>query len=287
MSSSSVSPSSLPRLACPPCLPSQPALPAQPAPAAMIALTREVSPSIARCELTHLVREPIDIDRARAQHRAYEDALTRLGCSIQRVPGGDELPDGVFIEDTAVVLPELAIIARPGAASRRPEVEAVASALAGLRDLVRIEAPGTLDGGDVLVVGTQVFVGRSSRTNDAGIEQLRCALAPTGYRTTNVATTACLHLKSAACALNSSAVLINPRWVPFDVFQPLEIVEIDPSEPHAANIVSLGLASVVASEAFPRTCARLERRGFDVVRVDVSELAKAEGALTCCSLLVS
>ncbi|MEQ1910268.1 MAG: arginine deiminase-related protein [Vicinamibacterales bacterium] len=253
----------------------------------MIALTRDVSPLIARCELTHLVREPIDVDRARAQHRAYEDALTRLGCSIRRVPGAEAQPDAVFIEDTAVVLPELAIIARPGAASRRPEVDAVASALTALRDLVRIEEPGTLDGGDVLVVGTQVFVGRSSRTNDSGIEQLRNALAPMGYRTTAVDTTACLHLKSAACALGSKSVLINPQWVPFEVFQPLEVVEIDTSESHAANIVSLGVNSVLASEAFPRTCALLERRGFEVVRVDVSELAKAEGALTCCSLLVS
>lgn len=253
----------------------------------MLALTRELSSSIARCELTHLVREPIDIDRAREQHRAYEDALVRLGCSIQRVPGAEGLPDAVFIEDTAVVLPELAIIARPGAASRRPEVDAVASALTALRDVVRIEEPGTLDGGDVLVVGRQVFVGRSSRTNEAGFEQLRHALVPMGYRITPIETTACLHLKSAACALNPRAVLVNPQWVPSDVFHPLEVVEIDPSEPHAANIVSLGLNSVVASEAFPRTCARLERRGFDVVRVDVSELAKAEGALTCCSLLVS
>ena len=150
----------------------------------MIALTRGVSPSIVRCELTHLAREPIDVGLAREQHRAYEDALTRLGCSVQRVPGGADLPDGVFIEDTAVVLPELAIIARPGAVSRRPEVDAVAAALTPLRDLVRIEEPATLDGGDVLVVGTHVFVGRSSRTNDAGVEQLRHALAPMPPRRT-------------------------------------------------------------------------------------------------------
>ena len=253
----------------------------------MIALTRELSPSIAHCELTHLVREPIDVDRAREQHRSYEDALASLGCSIQRVPGGEGLPDAVFIEDTAIVLPELAIIARPGAASRRPEVHAVASALTPFRDLVHIGAPGTLDGGDVLVVGTHVFVGRSSRTNASGIEQLRYALEPIGYRITSVETTACLHLKSAACALNAGTVLINPQWVPLDVFQSLEVVEIDPSESHAANVVSLGRGPVVAADAFPRTCARLESRGFEVVRINVSELAKAEGALTCCSLLVS
>lgn len=253
----------------------------------MIALTRGVSPSIVRCELTHLAREPIDVDRARAQHCAYEDALMRLGYSVQRVPGGAELPDAVFIEDTAVVLPEIAIMARPGAASRRSEVDAVAAALAPLRDLGWIEEPATLDGGDVLVVGTHVFVGRSSRTTDSGVEQLRHVLEPMGYRLTAVDTTGCLHLKSAACALSANAVVINPRWVPIDLFERFEVVEIDPSEPHAANIVSLGNGPVMASEAFPRTCARLERRGFEVIRVDVSELAKAEGALTCCSLLVT
>jgi dimethylargininase len=255
----------------------------------MIALTREVSPAIVRCELTHLERESIDLDRARGQHHAYERALTLLGCTVQRVSGeGDaELPDCVFIEDTAVVFPEIAIITRPGAASRRPEVHAVASALAPLRELVRIQEPGTVDGGDVLVMGTRVFVGRSARTNAAGIEQLRGALTPRGYRLTSVEPAGCLHLKSAVTAVSNGTVIINPRWVPREIFAGVEMIEVDPSEPLAANVLSLGSGPVLLAEAFPHTCERLVRRGFEVRTIDASALAKAEGALTCCSLLVS
>lgn len=252
----------------------------------MIALTREVSAAIARCELTHLAREPIDLARARAQHRAYEQALASLGCEVRRVGGADDLPDSVFIEDTAVVLPEVAIVARPGAASRRPELAAVAEVLAALRPLVRIDAPATLDGGDVLVLDRAVFVGRSSRTNDAAIAQLGALLGPWGYSVTAVETSACLHLKSAVTLLTPRSVLLNPAWVPPAVFAGYECLEVDGAEPAAANVVSVG-GRLLCASAYPRTADRLARRGFDVTRVDASELAKAEGALTCCSLLVS
>jgi len=252
----------------------------------MLALTREVSDAIVRCELTHVPREPIDVALARVQHEEYERTLESLGCTVRRLPADDSMPDSVFIEDTAVVLPELAIVARPGAESRRHEVAAVREALAPLRPLVEIEEPGTLDGGDVVVAGRAIFVGRSTRTNEAGIQQLRRAVAPHGYTVNSVLTSGCLHLKSAATALNSETVVVNPAWIAPAVFAAYDCIHIDPSETAAANVVSVN-GRLIAGAAFTRTCERLERRGFKVLRVDARELARAEGALTCCSLLVS
>jgi dimethylargininase len=252
----------------------------------MLALTRDVSDAIVRCELTHVPREPIDVALARVQHEEYERALESLGCTVCRLPADDTMPDSVFIEDTAVVLPELAIVARPGAESRRREVAAVREALAPLRRLFDIEDPGTLDGGDVLVAGRAIFAGRSTRTNDAGIEQLRRATAPHGYTLHAVLTSGCLHLKSAATALNPETVLLNPAWIAPRVFAGYDCIDIDPAEAAAANVVSVN-GRLIAGAAFTRTAERLECRGFEVVRVDARELARAEGALTCCSLLVS
>ncbi len=142
-------------------------------PLMLLALTRALSPRIVDCQLTHLERQPIDLARAAEEHTAYERQLSELGATVRRLPPAPELPDGVFVEDTAVVLDEVAVIARPGAESRRGETASVAADLAGYRPTIAIESPGTLDGGDVLVVDRQVFVGRSTRTNAAGIEQLR------------------------------------------------------------------------------------------------------------------
>jgi dimethylargininase len=250
----------------------------------LIALTREVSPTLADCQLTHLAREPIDIERARFQHRAYEQALAALGCRVERLPAKPDLPDAVFVEDTAVVVEELAVITRPGATSRRPETDSMAVALAPYRGLAVVAAPGTLDGGDVLRLGHQVFVGRSSRSNDAGAASLRSALEPFGYSVSSVAFDGCLHLKSAATEVASGTLLVNPAWVEPGVFGAKRVVEIDPAEPFAANALRVG-AAVLFPTAFPRTRRRLEARGSRVVEVDLSELAKAEGAVTCCSVV--
>ena len=252
---------------------------------AWLALTRAVSPTLADCELTHLDRTPIDVARAETQHAAYEEALRALGCEVRRVPAAPENPDAVFIEDTAVVLDELAIITRPGAESRRTEVEPVAAALAALRPLQRIEAPGTLDGGDVLVVGSSIFVGRTPRTNDDGIAQLRAAVAPFGYRVIPVDVTGCLHLKSAVTALDHDTVLCNPAWVDPAAFAPKAAALVADDEPSAANVVRVG-ERLLAASAYPRTNEMLKRRGYSVVTVPADELAKAEGAVTCCSLIV-
>jgi dimethylargininase len=250
----------------------------------LIALTRAVSPRIGDCELTHLRREPIDVATVQAQHAEYERALTRLGCEVKRVPAAPDMPDSMFIEDTTVVLDEVALIMRPGVESRRLEPAAVADALAPFRRTAQIAAPGTVDGGDVLVVGRTVFVGASSRSNDAGVDQIRQVVEPFGYSVRRVPVRGCLHLKSAVTALPGDALLVNGAWVSNDDFPGFSCFEIDPSEPGAANVVRIG-SQVLCRVAFPRTRERLERWGFAVTSVNITEIAKAEGALTCCSVI--
>lgn len=250
-----------------------------------VAITREVSPAFAACELTHLERVAIDPDRARAQHLAYTRTLADAGYRVEQLASGEDMADAVFIEDIAVVFDELAVVTRPGAASRRVEVPAVADALTRYRTIARIEAPATVDGGDVLVVGKRVFIGRSTRTNGDAVAQLRRILTPYGYGVCEVSVRECLHLKSAATRIDEAAVLLNPHWVAAETFRGLEVVAVDPGEPSAANALRLR-DRVVVAEAFPRTAARLASRGLEVVTIDASEFAKAEGAITCCSLIV-
>jgi dimethylargininase len=251
----------------------------------LIALTREVSPAIGRCELTFATRVEIDVQRAREQHAAYEDCLRALGCRVERLPADPDLPDSVFIEDVAVVVDELAVVTRPGAPARRSETVAVAEALARYRRISILEEPATLDGGDVLRVGRTVFVGRTRRTNQAGYEALVALLEPLGYELRPpIEVKRCLHLKSAVTQAAERVLLVNPEWIDVRHFPSFELVPVHPAEPFAANVLSLSGAAV-ASAAFPRTRDRLLERGARVVTLDASELAKAEGALTCCSLL--
>jgi dimethylargininase len=246
----------------------------------MIALTRDVSPAIAKAEVTHIERVPIDYERAVAQHRQYCELLQSLGCVVVELPGDPRHPDCVFIEDTAVVLDDVAVITRPGALSRRGETAVVAEALSSLRPLVHIEAPATLDGGDVLVFGDTIYVGLSSRSNAAAIEQLR---AKTGREVIGVPVHGALHLKTAVTQVSADTLLVNPEWVDTAVFSGWSFIDVDPAEPFGANAVLIG-EQVVYARAFPRTLERL--RGLDVHLVDADELAKAEGGVTCCSLLV-
>jgi dimethylargininase len=251
----------------------------------VIAFTRDVSPAIADCELTHLERVPIDVERARAEHAAYERALAAEGCEVRRIPSGPDQPDSVFIEDTAVVLEELAVITRPGAESRRAETSAVAEALRFYRPTFEIES-GTLDGGDVLRVGRRIYVGVGFRTNKAGVDQLRKLTAPHGYDVRAVRFTGCLHLKSAATLVGHGRLLVNPDWVDPTVFDAERTLAIDPLEPFSANALLIG-KRVLHGEQFPRTRRVLETAGVRVVPVPAAELAKAEGGVTCCCLLVS
>ncbi len=249
----------------------------------VIALTREVSDTIARCELTHLERQPIDLGRARAQHAAYERALEAAGCTVQRLPPLHEHADAVFVEDTALVLDEIAVLCRPGAESRRGEVQTVSEALAPLRPSCAIAA-GTLDGGDVLRLGRRVYVGRSGRSDADGIRQLERLLAPLGYEVRPVDFAGCLHLKSAVTVVADGVLLGNRAFVDPAIFH-ADWLDVDPAEPLAGNALRVG-DRVLHPAGFPRTTQRLRRAGLEVLTLPASELAKAEGGLTCCSLLI-
>jgi dimethylargininase len=250
----------------------------------LLALTRPVSPSIVDCELTHFTRQPIDLVRATAEHAEYERQLTALGAIVQRLPAAPALPDAVFVEDTAVVVDRLGVIARPGAESRRPETAAVAERLAKHRRLVAIQPPGTLDGGDVLVLEREVYVGRSTRTNDGGVAQLRRALEPLGFRVTAIPVDRCLHLKSAVSRIAERTLLLNPAWISAEAFAGFDWIGVDPTEPGAANALAVG-GAILHPAQHVRTRARIEAAGLAVTPMPLTELAKAEAGMTCCSII--
>lgn len=251
-----------------------------------IAITREISPRFDECEITHIERTPIDLDIARAQHREYVNALKGLGCTVVELPAEPSLPDSVFVEDTAFILPEVAVITRPGADSRKPETESIERALSPHIKLIHVREPATVDGGDVLVLGKDIYIGLSTRSSPAAIDQLNELLGEYGYSVNGVRLHDCLHLKSAVTRVDDRTLLINKNWMDANHFAGFDLIEVDPSEPHAANCLPVGEA-IIFPTAFPRTCAKLEARGYKIVNVDVSELAKAEGAVTCCSLIIN
>jgi len=252
----------------------------------LMAITREISPSIGRCALTHLEREPIDLEKARVQHRQYERTLVAAGCQVRTLPAEPDLPDSVFVEDAAIVLDELAIITRPGAASRRPETHSVAGALRPYRPLSFIQPPATVDGGDVLRVGRRLFIGLSRRTNPQAIEQVQRLLSPLGYTVHSVPVHGCLHLKSAVTQVADDTLLMNPAWVDHRAFGQMNVIDVHPSEPYGANALLLG-ERVIYADAYPATSQRLMDQSIPLQIVPLSELAKAEGAVTCCSLVFS
>lgn len=250
----------------------------------IVAIVRPPSDALARCELTHLAREPIDTVLAREQHAGYAALLRELGAGVLALPPQPDLPDAVFVEDTAIVLDELAVMTRPGAATREPEVASVAAALSGFRALAWLTPPATLDGGDVLRVERTLYVGRSSRTNAAGVDQLAGHLAPVGYDIRAVPVAGALHLKSACTYLGRGVLLANPAWIDVSAFTGLDVLPVDPAEPRAGNTFLVG-DTVVMADGFPRTRARIAERGFTVRTVPLSELQKAEAGGSCMSLV--
>lgn len=248
------------------------------------AVVRAPSPRLAEAELTHRDRVPIDVRVAAGQHAGYRALLERLGLRIVVAPELPQHPDGVFVEDTAVVVEDLAILARPGAPSRRGEVPSIRVLLEGrgLRT-TSIEVPGTLDGGDVLQVGADVYVGRTRRTNAAGIVQLGALLRPLGRRVVPVDVSGVLHLKSAVTALPDGSVVMAPGCVDASAFDGRAIREA--AEPSGADVLLVKDTVVVAASA-PRTAAMIEDLGFAVVTIDLSELEKAEAGVTCPSILL-
>jgi dimethylargininase len=183
-----------------------------------------------------------------------------------------------------VVVDEIAVMTNMGAASRRAEAASLAEALAPFRPLARIEPPGTLEGGDVIRAGRTLFAGLSHRTNVEGIRQLAAHLAPFGYTVIAVPVRGCLHLKSAACSLGDDVILLNRAWVDPAAFEGFRFIDVATSESWAANVLPIG-GTVLCSSAFPATHALLDRAGYRTIALDISELAKAEGALTCSSLI--
>jgi dimethylargininase len=250
----------------------------------LTAITRQVSSSINRCELTFHAKQPIDVAKAIAQHEAYEECLRQLGVRVVSLPAEPDLPDAVFVEDAAIVVDEVAMIPIMGAASRRPETESLARALSVYRPLKFVKAPATLDGGDVMRIGRRLFVGASSRTNAEGIAQLRAALAEFNYEVTAVDVKQCLHLKSGCSYVGSNSILVNREWVDLTRFAGFELIDVPASESGAANALEIKDVIIVPS-TFPQTISLLEARGFIVKAIDVSEFQKAEGGVTCKSIV--
>lgn len=243
----------------------------------MIAITREVPATVDAGLVTFQERQPVDVERARRQHRQYCALLGEAGCEVVVLPADDAYPDSVFVEDTAIVLQELAVITRPGAESRRGETRAIAETLAKYRPLVHIEPPATIDGGDVLVLDDRIYVGQSTRTNEEAVGQLRFL---TRRDVIPVDVHGALHLKTAITRVSRNALLVNRAWVDVAPFAGWTL--IDAEEPNALLVKDV----VIYPSAFPSTAKDLRARGIDVRMVDADELAKLEGGVTCCALLV-
>ena len=252
----------------------------------LTAITREVNADLGNCELTFLTRVRIDVDLAVQQHQQYESVLSSLGCNVVSVPTGPGLADSVFIEDSAIVLDEVAVMCRPGVESRRAEVEGVRDVLQKYRTLAAIRPPGTLDGGDLLRIGNVIYAGLSTRSNKSGIDQLRSIVTDYGYAVVMLETKKCLHLKSSVSEVAPDTLLINPGWISRSAFDNYELIEVDKEEQHAANALRVG-PNLIYPSSFPRTVERLLEHNINVTPVDVSELQKAEGGVTCCSLILT
>ena len=252
-----------------------------------LALTHRPSPELVRCLLTYVDRAPIDLARALDQHEGYCEALRGFGLDVRVLDVNDRHADGVFVEDCAVVLDEVTVLTTMGSEVRRAELAAIAPEIERARPelpTVRIGAPARIEGGDVLRVGRTLFVGLSARTDALGIEALTAIASPHGYRVVPVPVRGCLHLKTGCTALSDHTLLVNPAVVDVGPLAPMEIVEVDPAEPFAANVLRLP-GGLLMSASHPATVALVRARGLDVVEVSISELEKAEAGLTCMSLL--
>ena len=250
-----------------------------------IALTRPISASFARCELTYLERVPIDLERARRQHAAYEKLLASFGWNVVRLPTLDEQPDAVFVEDAAIALDELAIVAPMGAQSRAGEARTVEEALTRYLPVKRLVSPATLDGGDVLRSGRRVFVGLSRRTNRAAVEQLQRLLTTDEYEVIPVPVHGALHLKSACSIVGERTLLANTDWVDVRLFPGMDVLPVGEAEAWGASVLYAD-GRIVMPSGFPETQEMLARQGLDVHELDLTEIRKAEGGPTCLSILL-
>jgi dimethylargininase len=252
----------------------------------MIAITHVPSPNLSRCELTHVKRSAIDYSRACEQHAAYRETLEKCGATVVTLDVNRDLPDCCFVEDTAVVLDEIAILTPMGTQLRRGEPAGIEPELRKYRDVVRINLPATLEGGDVLHAGRTLFVGVTARTNPAGVEALAAIARRFAYRVVPASVKGCLHLQTAVTALDDWTLLVNPAWLDVHELSGFDFVRVPAAEPWAANVARVG-TKIVAAAGYPRTADLICGRGYEVRMVDVSEFAKAEGGVTCLSLLIN
>lgn len=250
------------------------------------AIVRVPSPRIAEGEVTHLERERLDVALAMAQHAAYVELLAHHGLTIVYAPEAPEHPDGLFVEDAVFIVDGHAVITRPGAPSRRGEVDSMVPVIRSLGlPMHRIAGPATLDGGDVLVTPRHVFVGRSTRTDDAAIAQVAAIVAPLGRQAVAVPVERCLHLKSAVTTLPDGSLIAVTDWIDVGVFESLGYTVRESAEPAGGDLLCLG-STVVAPANAIGTIVRLRQWGFDVEPVEVDELQKIESGVTCMSVLV-
>lgn len=254
------------------------------------AIVKRPAPALAEhCELTFLERASMSFATLERQHAAYRDALADAGAEVIVLDADPTLPDSVFVEDTAVVLDDIAVMAWPGAVSRQPETGRIEAAVARHRTIIeRIHAPGTLEGGDVLRIGRRLFVGLTTRTNAEGIAQFAAIVRPHGYEVVPVRVSGSLHLKTACTALDAHTLLLNPAWLDAEPFAGFDRIAVAADEPFAANVLPVG-ANLIANAAFPRTLDRVlahsQRSGLRTIPVDIAEFGKAEAGLTCMSLV--
>lgn len=251
-----------------------------------LAITRVPSPNMQQGERTYVGDSRVDDALALRQHAAYRDALRGCGFAVIVLEASPSLPDCVFVEDTAIVLDEVAVMMSMGATSRRGEPPAIEEELRKHRAIERVRLPATIDGGDVVRSARALYVGQSPRTNDAGITALRDIVRPFGYTVTAVPVHGCLHLKTACSALADGSFLVNPAWIDVAPLGAAPLRNVPAAEPWAGDVLALG-ESVIVSDAFPETAELLERAGFAAAPVSVSEFAKVEGGVTCLSLILN
>jgi dimethylargininase len=248
------------------------------------ALVRPISVTFADAITMRPKSAPIEVALARQQHHAYVDALSRAGAEIVQLAAEDEFPDGCFVEDCALIADGVALITRPGAPSRRGEVESVRRALERVLRVELTEAPATLDGGDCMRVGKRIFVGRSQRTNEAGIARVREVFAPLGYHVIAIPLHDVLHLKCVCSPLDDETILLADGTLPRELFAGVGVLPVPSHEECAANAVAIG-RTVLVADGHPETARVVARHGLEVLAVETSEIRKADGALTCLSLL--
>lgn len=251
------------------------------------AVTHVPSPALQQCELTFLDSESIDLAAALEQHRRYCQMLEGCGVHVVTLEANRELPDSVFVEDPIIVFDEVAVLTSMGVESRRRERATLAEFFKSHRQVVEIDLPARIEGGDVLKIGKHIFVGESPRTNTAGITALRHIIAPHGYTVTPVKVDGCLHLKTGCTALDDSTIILNPEWVDPSAFAGFRRVHTLPEEPFGGNVLRLpcdGGDKLCMNEAFPKTIDLVEALGYEPLATDISEFVKAEAGLTCMSV---